>query len=137
MIADQAPPKTRLPEWMKGRPVLLGISAMILVAGLIGVGVLIGQLTSPKTPWVLWANIATSGYGTFTTRWGIVSAHESKKECEDTRAGLDKIEGEMQAAVAKGVFDPRTGSYTKLDLSAIRSSSVYSCFPQGVDPRDR
>ena len=139
VIADQAPPKTRLPEWMKGRPVLLGISAMILVAALIGVGVLIGQLTGPKTPWVLWMHAYVSGGGTTSDRWSIVHAYESKKECEREREGLDKGEQETQAAIAKGVFDPRTGSYTKSppDPSAITVSNLFFCLPQRVDPRSR
>jgi len=137
MVAEQATPKTRLLELMKRRPVLLGISAVILIAALVGVGVLIGQLTSPKTPWVLWANIAVSGGGTYSTRWAVAAAYESKKECERAEAASDKMERQTQAEVAKGVFDPRTGSYTKSqpDPSAITVSKIYSCFPQGVDPR--
>jgi hypothetical protein len=136
MVAEQATPKTRLPELMKRRPVLLGISAMILVAALVGVGVVIGQLTGPKSSWVLWAHALSLGHGMSSERWDVTAAYESRRKCEAEGKEYEKTRLQIEAEKAKGYFNPATGKTEKFE-EAIHVDILYKCLPQGVDPRGR
>lgn len=111
---------------------VLGILVTILVAALIGVGVLIGKLTGSKSAWVLWSNAHGSMGLSSTTRWDIVSAFESRRECQQRADEFGKIRREAEEA-----FDPITRERVNVKEGPIRVSILYSCLPQGVDPRGR
>ncbi|MGD0267371.1 MAG: hypothetical protein ABSD47_20865 [Candidatus Methylomirabilota bacterium] len=134
MVAEQATPKTTLLELMKRRPVLLGISAAILIAALVGVGVVIGQLSAPKSSWVLWAHALSIGYGTSSERWDVTAAYDSRRKCEADGKEYEKIRLREESEKAKGYFNPTTGKTEKFE-EAIHVDILYVCLPQGVDPR--